>query len=174
MGSRTPGRQRGNCSATASGHTLTITAVVSHRWSLVSTYTSLPTLLKECRANGNGIGDRLRQTTNVGGLRFANVEIPSGARIDAAYIEAYVYHSDDPRLYLFAEAADDAADFSARRPDLSGRGEAFTRWEGDDIGEGWRPAGHPGRSALLHQVKRGWYASPVRISSWRSSRPSCV
>jgi hypothetical protein len=78
------------------------------------------------------------ESTNVGGLRFANVEIPAGARIDAAYVEVHVYHSDDPRLYLYAEAADDAADFSARRPDLATRGTAFARWEGDDIGEGWR------------------------------------
>jgi hypothetical protein len=60
----THGRPTGSCSTTASAHTPTITAVVFRRSSLVSRYSPSPTLLKTCRANGNGLGDRLLQSLN--------------------------------------------------------------------------------------------------------------
>jgi hypothetical protein len=52
--------------------------------------------------NAVGEDDVVLESTNVGGLRFANVEIAAGARIDAAHVEVHVYHSDDPRLYFYA------------------------------------------------------------------------
>jgi hypothetical protein len=92
-----------------------------------------------------------------GGLRFVDLQIPQGARITTAYIQLHVMDlHDDPSLNIYAEATDDAADFSSELAPLRARTDGAVRWNGSDLGEGW--ARSPDLASVIQEVvdREGW------------------
>jgi hypothetical protein len=90
------------------------------------------------------------------GWRFAQVDVPQGARIESAYLEVYVDQRDDPSMYLYAEAVDDAPDFSNAGPQYRTWGDVHALWDADDVGFGWHQS--PDIAALIQEVvaRPGW------------------
>ncbi len=101
------------------------------------------------------------------GIRFANVNVPPGAKIKAAYIQFTVDEtSDDPtELELHGEAADNASSFSKADYDISSRAttEAKTSWtpeswdRRDEAGPAQRT---PDLSGVIQEIvnRQGWQA----------------
>ncbi|NPA94986.1 MAG: hypothetical protein GXO58_06125, partial [Thermodesulfobacteria bacterium] len=101
------------------------------------------------------------------GMRFANVSVPQGAIIKAAYIQFTVDEtSDDPtQLELRAEASDNAASFSDTDYDISSRAttEAKASWTPptwDRVDEAGAAQRTPDLSAVIQEVvnRQGWQA----------------
>lgn len=90
------------------------------------------------------------------GWRFTQIDVPQGARIDSAYLEVYVDERDDPSMYLYAQAVDDAPDFADSGPQYRTWGRAHALWDTDDLGFGWHQS--PNISALIQEVvdRPGW------------------
>lgn len=83
------------------------------------------------RLNANNNGDLF-------GMRFVNVTIPQGSTITAAYFWGKCYSGsyDDPDLTIYADAADDSAQFTTTAHDISGRTPttATVAWTATNIG----------------------------------------
>jgi hypothetical protein len=92
-----------------------------------------------------------------GGLRFVDLKIPQGARITTAYFQLHMMDlHDDPSLNIYAEATDDAADFSSGLVPLRAHTDKAVSWNGSDLGEGW--ARSPDLASVIQEVvdREGW------------------
>lgn len=96
-----------------------------------------------------------------GGMRFQNLTIPPGSTINVAYcsIRATNTSSDDPNVDIFAEAADNPADFSTTA-DVTGRtrSTANVQWTATGIGTG--EVNSPSIVTVIQEIiNRGGWAS---------------
>jgi hypothetical protein len=95
--------------------------------------------------------------TYAGGYRFANVTIPHGAAITNATITLYRnWASGTTDLYVYGEAADDAAVFTTTTHDISNRTRttANVLWAGLPTG-GTAPLTSPDISSVIQEVVDG-------------------
>ncbi len=90
------------------------------------------------------------------GLRFAGLALPEGARVVHASLQVNVFGFDDPRLLIYAEANDRAADFSRSLPTERALTTASVRWRASNIGGGWRSS--PDLAPIIQEVvsRPGW------------------
>jgi hypothetical protein len=106
----------------------------------------------------NGVSERymIMDSGNWGGLRFTDLPIPQGARITSAYLQVRVDYRDDPALYIYVQAADDAHGFSQAGPQGRQRGSSYTRWQAKDVGDGW--VNTPDLATLVQEIvdRPGW------------------
>ncbi|MCH8043128.1 MAG: PQQ-binding-like beta-propeller repeat protein [Planctomycetes bacterium] len=99
------------------------------------------------------------------GLRFRNIQLPRGAKIEKAAIQftTDARSRDKTELKIYAEAADNAAAFEASSKNISSRATtaAVVRWKPkpwSDPGETGPEQRTPDLSALLKEVvnRKGW------------------
>jgi serine protease len=90
------------------------------------------------------------------GLRFTRVALPEGARVVRASLEVNVFGFDDPRLFVYAEDNDRAADFSRSPPLERELTTASVRWSASNIGGGWQSS--PDLAPIIQEVvsRPGW------------------
>lgn len=98
-----------------------------------------------------------------GGFRYTNVTIPAGATIESATTDIYVITNDDPNLNIYAEAVDNAVNFSTDA-DVTDRATttASAQWTDTAIGTGFITS--PDFTAVIQEiVDRGGWASGQSI-----------
>lgn len=106
----------------------------------------------------NGVNERyiIMDSGNWGGLRFTDLPISQGATITSAYLQVRVDYRDDPAIYIYPQAADNAPGFSQSGPQGRQRGSSHARWQAKDVGDGW--VNTPDLKALVQEIvdRPGW------------------
>lgn len=116
----------------------------------------------------NGVSEPLMilDSGNWGGLRFENIRIPQGAKIESAYLEIRIDYRDDPAAYIYSQASDSAPDFSDQGPQGRPRGSSYVRWQASDVGQGWVDT--PDLKDLVQEVvdRSGWRSGNAIVFLW--------
>ncbi|MCZ2112805.1 MAG: hypothetical protein LC131_02960, partial [Anaerolineae bacterium] len=119
----------------------------------------------ENRSNGNvsRTGNiEISSTYNPAGVRFQNVTIPKNATIDSATLNVYVSSSsiDEPNLYIYGQAVDNAGEFLNATNDISSRTKttAKTTWYVASPGTGTGSKTSPDIKAVIQEIvnRAGW------------------
>lgn len=90
-----------------------------------------------CTINGTTIGASLDATTDWAGMRWDNVTVPNGATIHTAYLACVPSGTgeDEPLVTIYAEDADDPAQFTTTASDISNRSRTSgVSWSDANLG----------------------------------------
>lgn len=104
----------------------------------------------------------ISSTYNPAGVRFTNVTIPKNATIDSATLNVYVSSSsvDEPNLYIYGQAVDNAGEFLNATNDISSRTKttAKTTWYVASPGTGTGSKTSPDITAVIQEIvnRAGW------------------
>jgi type IV pilus assembly protein PilY1 len=96
------------------------------------------------------------------GVRFQNVSIPQGAKINSAYIEFTAYDADTETTdhIIYGEAVDHATQFTTATYDISGRSvtSASVSWAGEESWVGGTAYLTPDVSTIVQEIvdREGW------------------
>lgn len=104
----------------------------------------------------------ISSTYNPAGVRFQNVTIPKNATIDSATLNVYVNSAsvDEPNLYIYGQAADNAGEFINATNDISSRPKttAKTTWYVASPGTGAGSKTSPDIKGVIQEIvnRAGW------------------